>query len=393
VIETTYRALHEPVEVVSLSRDVARADSTRTQVVKYHGDLRHDETLVVTESQYWKRLDFESPMDLKFRSDLLGRSVMFIGYSFRDINIRVIWFKLMQMMRDVPIADRLPSYMVRFEPNPVLEALYEAVGLRTIALDPGNEAKTSANRTNLLSEFLYTLASEASPNGLIPGSETRMFASDALIDRVESEVADSVFYRPTTPAVSMLVRRSVVDSQVPRIVAMLEGLLQSREAFLTPFIMWSLGWAPAELVARLTIRSLTAGYRRELLNRPDFPWTEIWAEHLPAGDAEYIVQFLTAEIEAHKRRRYFDEDLAYAFDLTQRLANGELLIPEDPARDAIVDQARHLVDQTVALYPDAAGYSPPSAGPPAVSGLVEAIERRDQEARRTRGEDEDSEFS
>src|SRR6185295_18982593 len=146
-IETVYRDLDEPVEVVALSRDVATGSTDTTQVVKYHGDLGHDPTLVLTESQYYKRLDFESPMDLKFRSDLLGRSVLFIGYSFSDINIRVIWFKLMQMMRDVPERDRPPSYIVRLEPNPVLEALDENVGLRTIVLDPQQEAKSEEERT------------------------------------------------------------------------------------------------------------------------------------------------------------------------------------------------------------------------------------------------------
>ena len=62
-------------------------------------------------------------MDLKIRADLLGRSVLFMGYSFRDINIRVIWFKLMEMMKDIPEEDRQPSYLVRLEPNPVLEVL------------------------------------------------------------------------------------------------------------------------------------------------------------------------------------------------------------------------------------------------------------------------------
>ena len=199
IIETTYRCLHQPVEVVALPRDVARADSTRTQIVKYHGDLRHDPTLVVTESQYWKRLDFESPMDLKFRSDLLGRSVMFIGYSFRDINIRVIWFKLMQMMRDVPVPDRLPSYMVRFEPNPVLEALYDAVGLRTIALDPEGSTSTPEERTALLANFLFTLAAEASPAGVIPGTSTRMFASDFPTRQRRGRIGHSEHVRLRVP--------------------------------------------------------------------------------------------------------------------------------------------------------------------------------------------------
>jgi hypothetical protein len=176
-----------PVNVVALPKDVALADSEKTQVVKYHGDLRHETTLVLTESSYYRRLDFESPMDLKFRSDLLGRSVLFMGYSFRDINIRVIWFKLMQMMKDIPSSDRRQSYIVRLEPNPVLEELYGAVGLRTIVLDPERKAKNDSDRKNLIGEFLMQLSTLASKSSEIPGKTDKMFVSTVLIEAARRE--------------------------------------------------------------------------------------------------------------------------------------------------------------------------------------------------------------
>lgn len=83
-IEKTFRRLLQPYASVALPKHIAGADRTKTQIVKYHGDLRFDATLVLTESSYYNRLEFESPLDLKFRSDLLGRSVLFIGYSFRE---------------------------------------------------------------------------------------------------------------------------------------------------------------------------------------------------------------------------------------------------------------------------------------------------------------------
>jgi hypothetical protein len=167
LIEQTFRSVGLPYSLVALPKDVAMAESDKTQVVKYHGDLRHESTLVLTESSYYSRLDFESPMDLKFRSDLLGRSVLFMGYSFRDINIRIIWFKLMEMMKDIPAADRRASYIVRLDHNPVLEALYEAVGLHTIVLDPDGKASTTADRADILGEFLFELSLYA-PKGYSP---------------------------------------------------------------------------------------------------------------------------------------------------------------------------------------------------------------------------------
>ncbi len=187
LIERTFRDLHQPVDVVALPKHVALANTRKTQVVKYHGDLRYDSTLVLTESSYYTRLDFESPMDLKFRSDLLGRSVLFMGYSFRDINIRIIWFKLMQMMKDIPSADRPRSYIVRFEKNPVLETLYESVGLRTIVLDPKGDAHTDEDRNKIFGQLMLELALRTSSSGRV-SEQKPAFISGGLIEAISDEL-------------------------------------------------------------------------------------------------------------------------------------------------------------------------------------------------------------
>ena len=183
LIEETFKRLGLPVDVVALPKDVATSTGKKTQVVKYHGDLRHESTLVLTESSYYARLDFESPMDLKFRSDLLGKSVLFMGYSFGDLNIRIIWYKLMRLMKDIPAADRPSSYIVRFEPNPVLQLLYEDVGIKSIFLDPDKKAETDKKKTYLLDEFLHELATMSSPNRRIPGQDMALFASSYLLKK------------------------------------------------------------------------------------------------------------------------------------------------------------------------------------------------------------------
>lgn len=35
-----------------------------------------------------------SPLDIKLRADALGKSILFIGYSLTDINIRYLLYKL-----------------------------------------------------------------------------------------------------------------------------------------------------------------------------------------------------------------------------------------------------------------------------------------------------------
>jgi len=62
-----------------------------------HGDFDDDSSLVLTESSYFERLSFESPLDIKLRYDSIGKSLLFIGYSLSDINIRYLLYKLQRL--------------------------------------------------------------------------------------------------------------------------------------------------------------------------------------------------------------------------------------------------------------------------------------------------------
>ena len=187
LLEKTYERLGVPREVIVLPRDVASSAGAATQIVKFHGDLQYEDTLVLTESSYYSRLDFDSPMDLKFRADLLGRAVLFLGYSFSDLNIRVIWFKLNQMMRGVAPQDRPNSYIVTFDSNPVLETLYEEVGITPIVLDPNGLANSALKKSTLLSDFMLDLSIGVQGNASHSGTE-KPFVSKTVLGRLESEI-------------------------------------------------------------------------------------------------------------------------------------------------------------------------------------------------------------
>lgn len=61
------------------------------EIIKFHGDLDHPEHIVLTESAYEKRLSLSTAMDYRLRADLLGRAVLFLGYSFRDPNVSYLF--------------------------------------------------------------------------------------------------------------------------------------------------------------------------------------------------------------------------------------------------------------------------------------------------------------
>lgn len=113
--------------------DVANASDDCTQIVKFHGDFDDDESLVVTESDYFERLQFESPLDVKFRSDVLGRSILFVGYSLADLNMRLLLYRLHKTWANTRFAaERPPSYIFLLRPDPVQERVLESRGIRPI---------------------------------------------------------------------------------------------------------------------------------------------------------------------------------------------------------------------------------------------------------------------
>ena len=74
--------------VVAVEAHMGSNSGSETEIVKFHGDLNNPEQIVLTESQYEKRLRFDSALDTKLRSDLQAGST-YSGYSFRDPNFRI----------------------------------------------------------------------------------------------------------------------------------------------------------------------------------------------------------------------------------------------------------------------------------------------------------------
>lgn len=130
----SYKRIVDVGDFISLPGDC-------TQIVKFHGDVIKDSSIVLTEEDYFNRLDFESPLDIKLRSDMLGKSILFLGYSLSDINIRLLIYKLDKLWKSTNTASHLRprSFIFLSSPNPVQEAIFERRGIVPIIgrdLDP-----------------------------------------------------------------------------------------------------------------------------------------------------------------------------------------------------------------------------------------------------------------
>lgn len=137
-LEKAFDANKEKFTKIATVPDFSKIEEGVTQIIKFHGDFDYDETLVLDESSYYERLEFESPLDIKLRSDVLGQSILFIGYSLSDVNIRYLFYKLSKLWKSTSgrYGGTQPrSYLFTNKPNPIQEEVLKQWGIDMIVSD------------------------------------------------------------------------------------------------------------------------------------------------------------------------------------------------------------------------------------------------------------------
>lgn len=151
-LEMAFESYEKEYKSIVAVEDLVGISPSATQIVKFHGDFTNDQSIVLTERSYFDRLDFESPLDIKFRADILGRSILFIGYSLSDINIRLLIYKLDQLWKKSNNGIKRPnSYIFLPTPNPIQELILESRGIQPII---GQEADKTKSTECFLNECL-----------------------------------------------------------------------------------------------------------------------------------------------------------------------------------------------------------------------------------------------
>ena len=139
-LENAHSAAGVGFTKIALVSDIPMAREGTTQIVKFHGDLAHPESIVLTESSYFSRLSFESPLDIKLRADFLGKSVLFLGYSLGDINLRYMIYRLHQQWAASNVVGARPkSYIFLTRPNSVQQDVLSGWGIETIESDDDDQ--------------------------------------------------------------------------------------------------------------------------------------------------------------------------------------------------------------------------------------------------------------
>jgi hypothetical protein len=148
-VEGALRDAKKKVNVLASFEDFqGRREPGTCEVIKFHGTLTHPETIVLTESSYFRRIALEAPVDQRLRADLLSNSFLFIGYSFNDTNIRYIWYRMQQLRTQGPAGARRPParrcYFATFGVGPIQPDLLDQWNIDLIQLDPTDKEASVA---------------------------------------------------------------------------------------------------------------------------------------------------------------------------------------------------------------------------------------------------------
>jgi hypothetical protein len=149
-LERAFGVLKKPVRVVALEEQMGGVGEI-SEVIKFHGDLDHPSRIVLTESDYEKRLSLSTAMDYRLRSDILGRVLLFIGYSFRDPNVSYLFRLFSDHFLDQ--TGSLPgtrAYIVLPDPSDFEVRLFDSRKIEIIKID-GNSI--SEDTGSLLKEM------------------------------------------------------------------------------------------------------------------------------------------------------------------------------------------------------------------------------------------------
>jgi len=141
-IERALKKVGRGTHITSSELNISH-DRALVEVVKFHGDFNAPDQMVLSESQYMDRMRLESPMDFKLRADILGRAVLFIGYSFRDPNVNYIFHVVNRLFSDLPdSASGRRAYIILPEPSEFERRLFHARNIDVVpigALDIAND--------------------------------------------------------------------------------------------------------------------------------------------------------------------------------------------------------------------------------------------------------------
>lgn len=143
-VERSIEITGRKTKPITSERDIPFAQSV-VQVVKFHGDFNAPDKMVFSEKHYYERMRLDSPLDLKLRSDLLNRAALFVGYSFSDLNIGLLFEQMNSALSSLPDSTTgKRAYIIAHNPSDFEYSLFNKRNITIIATSGDNRTIATA---------------------------------------------------------------------------------------------------------------------------------------------------------------------------------------------------------------------------------------------------------
>lgn len=129
-------------------KDMYNVKPNTTRIMKFHGDISNKDSIVLTESEYFSRMDFKDFMDVQLQADMLSYHILFLGYSLSDINIKMLLYIARKRHK---IDSYVKSYIFTTTPNLIQKAVFADNGIISLCGEKADKKKGTQ-------EFLQRLA-------------------------------------------------------------------------------------------------------------------------------------------------------------------------------------------------------------------------------------------
>lgn len=149
-LEDSFNLLNRKNKTIAKEQDMCRVHNGECEIIKFHGDLTNLDRMVLSEADYEKRLALTTEMDYRFKSDLLNRTVLFLGYSFRDPNVAYLFRTITDQFKNSNGLQVPKAYIVVKNPSKFEKTLFS---LRHIEIIPAE----TEDMTEFISDLLISI--------------------------------------------------------------------------------------------------------------------------------------------------------------------------------------------------------------------------------------------
>ena len=153
LFELAARKYGRPHRTVVTLSDLADARPGERLFFKFHGDPAVPSSLVFTQSSYDRRIAGpDNFLDIRLRSDLLGRGLLFIGYSLQDENMRGLMRQICRAFH----GGTPESFLIAFDYQPGLDELMAEFNVKIV--NPRTLFPDATNNATAFERCLQTLS-------------------------------------------------------------------------------------------------------------------------------------------------------------------------------------------------------------------------------------------